>query len=95
MDRAKGYLSKMVLRAPQDGIVNILPNFRAQGSFGSAPPPFKEGDAAWTGAAIAEIPDLSNMRIELKLEEVDRGKLQARTEGPSSRGRHRGPGIDG
>jgi multidrug efflux pump subunit AcrA (membrane-fusion protein) len=76
VDRAKGYLSKMVLRAPQDGIVNLLPNFRAQGNFGSQPPPFKEGDRAWTGAAIAEIPDLSNMRIELKLEEVDRGKLQ-------------------
>jgi multidrug efflux pump subunit AcrA (membrane-fusion protein) len=76
VERAKGYLSRMVLRAPQDGIVNILPNFRAQGSFGSAPPAFKEGDRAWTGAAIAEIPDLSKMRIELKLEEVDRGKLQ-------------------
>jgi RND family efflux transporter MFP subunit len=76
VERAKGYLSKMVLRAPQDGIVNILPNFRAQGSFGSAPPPFKEGDSAWTGAAMAEIPDLSNMRIELNLEEVDRGRLQ-------------------
>ncbi|HYO82758.1 MAG TPA: efflux RND transporter periplasmic adaptor subunit [Bryobacteraceae bacterium] len=75
VDRAKGYLSKMVLRAPQDGIVNILSNFRAQGNFGSAPPPFKEGDRAWTGASIAEIPDLSHMRIELKLEEVDRGKL--------------------
>jgi HlyD family secretion protein len=76
MDRAKGYLSKMVLVAPNDGIVNILPNFRAGGSFGSMPPPFKEGDRAWTGAAIAEIPDLSSMRIELKLEEVDRGKVQ-------------------
>ncbi len=75
-DRAKLYLSKMVLRAPIDGIVNILPNFRSSGSFGNAPPPFKEGDRAWTGAAIAEIPDLSSMRIELKLEEVDRGKLQ-------------------
>lgn len=76
VDRAKGYLTKMVLTAPQEGIVNILPNFRAQGSFGSAPPAFKEGDRAWTGAAIAEIPDLSNMRIDLKLEEVDRGKLK-------------------
>ncbi|MDZ4800799.1 MAG: efflux RND transporter periplasmic adaptor subunit [Bryobacteraceae bacterium] len=76
VDRARGYLSKMVLTAPQDGIVNILPNFRAQGSFGSAPPPFKEGDRAWTGASIAEIPDLSHMRIELKLDEVDRGRLQ-------------------
>jgi HlyD family secretion protein len=76
VDRAKGYLSKMVLTAPQDGIVNILPNFRASGSFGSSPPPFKEGDRAWTGASIAEIPDLTKMRVELKLEEVDRGKLQ-------------------
>src|SRR6202171_3229384 len=75
-DRAKGYLSKMVLRAPHDGIVNILPNFRSSGSFGSSPPPFKEGDRAWTGAPIAEIPDLSQMRLELKLEEVDRGKIK-------------------
>jgi len=76
LDRAKGYLSKMVMRAPISGYVNILPNFRTQGSFGSSPPPFKEGDRAWTGAAIAEIPDLSSMRIELKLDEVDRGRLQ-------------------
>jgi multidrug efflux pump subunit AcrA (membrane-fusion protein) len=75
-ERAKGYLSRMVLRAPNDGIVNILTNFRAQGNFGSAPPPFREGDRAWTGAAIAEIPDLSKMRMELKLDEVDRGKLR-------------------
>ena len=75
-NRAKSYLSKMVIRAPIDGIVNIMPNFRASGSFGSAPPPFREGDRAWTGASIAEIPDLSAMRIDLKLEEVDRGKIQ-------------------
>lgn len=75
-ERAKSYLSKMVLRAPHDGIVNILPNFRSSGSFGSTPPPFKEGDQAWTGAAIAEIPDLSQMRLELKLDEVDRGKIK-------------------
>jgi HlyD family secretion protein len=75
-ERTQGYLSKMVIRAPNDGIVNLLPNFRAQGSFGSSPPPFKEGDRAWTGAAIAEIPDLTNMRIDLKLEEVDRGKMK-------------------
>ena len=75
-ERTKGYLTKMLIRAPNDGIVNLLPNFRAQGSFGSSPPPFKEGDRAWTGAAIAEIPDLTNMRMELKLDEVDRGKMK-------------------
>ncbi len=73
---AKTYISKMVIRAPNDGIVNILPNFRAGGSFGQSPPPFKEGDRVWTGAMIAEIPDLSEMRVELKLEEVERGKLK-------------------
>lgn len=73
--RVKGYLSNMVIRAPIDGIVNILPNFRSSGSFGSRPPPFKEGDTAWTGAAIAEIPDLTEVRIELNFDEVDRGKL--------------------
>lgn len=75
-DRAKSYLTKMMIYAPIDGVVNILPNTRTGGAFGSSLPPFKEGDRSWTGAAIAEIPDLSSMRVELKLDEVDRGKLQ-------------------
>jgi HlyD family secretion protein len=74
--QAKDYLSKMVIVAPLDGIVNVLPNFRSGGSFGQSPPAFKEGDRAWTGAPIAEIPDLSEMRMEMKLEEVDRGKMR-------------------
>src|SRR5450759_2862499 len=73
---AQGYLGMMQLRAPNDGIVNLLPNFRSQGSFGQSTPPFKEGDNVWTGAEIAEIPDLSQMYVDLRLEEVDRGKLQ-------------------
>lgn len=76
MERTKGYLGKMVVRAPIDGVLNVVPNARTQGSFGSSAPPFKEGDRAWTGAAIAEIPDLSEMRVELKLDEVDRGKMK-------------------
>src|SRR5215831_19075451 len=76
LNTAQGYLNMMQLRAPIDGIVNVLPNFRSQGSFGQATPPFKEGDNAWTGAEIAEIPDLSEMYVDLKLEEVDRGKLK-------------------
>ena len=76
LNTASSYLTMMQLRAPIAGIVNVLPNFRSQGSFGQATPPFKEGDNAWTGAEIAEIPDLSEMYVDLKLEEVDRGKLQ-------------------
>src|SRR3954447_2514705 len=73
---AQRYLSLMQLRAPADGVVNVLPNFRAQGTFGQSQPPFKEGDNAWTGAEIVEIPDLSQLFIDLRLEEVDRGRLQ-------------------
>jgi HlyD family secretion protein len=73
---AQKYLGLMQLRAPSDGVVNVLPNFRAQGTFGASQPPFKEGDNAWTGAEIVEIPDLSQLYIDLKLEEVDRGRLQ-------------------
>ena len=72
-ERVKGYMAKMVLRAPIDGVINIMPNSRSSGSFGSSPPPYKEGDRVSTGAPIAEIPDLSQMRVELKLDEVDRG----------------------
>lgn len=75
--QANNFLGLMKLTAPADGIVNILPNFRSQGGVGQAiMPPFKEGDNAWTGAEIAEIPDLSQMYVDLKLDEADRGKLQ-------------------
>jgi len=76
LERTREYLSKMTLRAPADGIVNILSNFRSGGSFGQADPPFKEGDSVWFGAVIAEIPDLSSMRVEVKLDEVDRGNAK-------------------
>jgi RND family efflux transporter MFP subunit len=76
LERTKGYLGQMVIRAPVDGVVNILSNFRSGGNFGQSDPPFREGDSVWTGAPIAEIPDLSSMRVELKLDEVDRGKIR-------------------
>jgi RND family efflux transporter MFP subunit len=76
LSQSQGYLGMTQLRAPIDGIVNVLPNFRFGGSAGQSLPPFKEGDNVWTGAEIAEIPDLSQMYVDLKLDEVDRGKLK-------------------
>jgi RND family efflux transporter MFP subunit len=73
---AQRYLSLTRLTAPTDGVVNILPNFRAQGTFGASQPPFKEGDNVWTGAEIVEIPDLTQLYIDLRLDEVDRGRIQ-------------------
>ncbi|MBI1357753.1 MAG: HlyD family efflux transporter periplasmic adaptor subunit [Acidobacteria bacterium] len=75
-DLSKSYLGSMELRSPVDGVVQILENNRAQGSFGTSRPPFQEGDTVWTGAAIAEIPDLSSLRAEFRLEEIDRGRVE-------------------
>ena len=73
---SQSYMDMMVLKAPVNGVVNLLTNFRSTGTFGRAgAPPFKEGDNVWTGAQIMEIPDLSSMYVDLKLDEVDRGKI--------------------
>jgi HlyD family secretion protein len=75
VERTREYLQKVRLYAPVDGIVNILSN-RRSGGFGRTPPPFREGDRVWSGAPIAEIPDLSEMHVQLNLGEVDRGRVR-------------------
>jgi cobalt-zinc-cadmium efflux system membrane fusion protein len=76
LQTSQSYMDMMQIKAPVDGVVNVLTNFRSSGTFGRAgAPPFKEGDNVWTGAQIMEIPDLSTMYIDLKLDEVDRGKV--------------------
>lgn len=75
---AEDRIAALTLRAPVDGMVNLMPNHRARQGFGggSAAPEFKEGDRAWPGAAIVELPDMSEIRAVAKIEEVDRGRVQ-------------------
>lgn len=72
---AQKQIAAMTLRAPTDGIVTLFPNFRVSMGGGN-PPDFKEGDRAWPGAVIAEIPDLSSIRFEARIDETDRGRLK-------------------
>ncbi|MFB3829200.1 MAG: efflux RND transporter periplasmic adaptor subunit [Bryobacteraceae bacterium] len=65
-------LAQMELKAPSAGWVNYLSNF-SQGWMNAKP--FKVGDQAWPGAALAEIPDLSSLEMEGKIEEIDRGRI--------------------
>lgn len=58
-----------------DGIITLLPNFRAGGIFGGSAQSFKEGDQAWPGAGIVEIPDLSSLRIDCRVDESDRARV--------------------
>lgn len=68
----------LTLRAPADGMVTIMPNFRARNwTTGNSTPDFKEGDRAWPGAVVAELPDLSNVLMGARVDESDRGRLRA------------------
>jgi multidrug resistance efflux pump len=76
LHRAEQGLRNLQLKAPSAGMVNVLQNFRSGSMFGGAQD-FQEGDRAWAGAAILELPDLSSVHLEARLDESDRGRLQA------------------
>ena len=65
------------VKAPVDGTVSILPNYRASMTMGSSAPEFKTGDRAWPGAMILELPDLSSVFLTARIDEADRGQLAA------------------
>lgn len=74
---AENRIAALTLRASVDGVVNLMPNRAKGGMFGSgSTPEFKEGDRAWPGAAIAELPDMSEIRAAARIEEVDRGRVE-------------------
>jgi len=65
-------LDSLTLRAPLDGVVALQNHWQPQGS----PTTFKPGDRAWPGAAIAELPDGSALKIVARVEEAERGQLK-------------------
>src|SRR5918994_6176290 len=76
VDRALASIAALQLRAPADGTVKILQNPRSGGPFGGGGVEFREGDRAWAGASILELPDLSSIHLEARLDESDRGRLK-------------------
>jgi multidrug efflux pump subunit AcrA (membrane-fusion protein) len=75
VDRTNSAIEGLILRAPADGTVNILENPRSGGPFSNGVE-FREGDRAWAGASILELPDLSSIHLEARLDESDRGRLK-------------------
>jgi HlyD family secretion protein len=73
LDKARRQLGALRIRAPSGGSVSLLVNFRS-GGFGNQQE-FRQGDAAWPGAAIAELPDASSLYVAAKVDEVERGRL--------------------
>lgn len=75
LERAQKALAALQLKAPAAGVVSIMPNFRAGGPFGSQQE-FREGDRAWSGANLVELPDPSTLHILARLDESDRGRMR-------------------
>ena len=75
VDRTNSSIAALILEAPADGTVNILENPRSGGPFSNGVE-FREGDRAWAGASILELPDLSSIHLEARLDESDRGRLK-------------------
>jgi multidrug resistance efflux pump len=76
VERTLRSIAALKLMAPADGTVNVLPNPRSSGPFGGGGVEFREGDRAWPGAGILELPDLSSIHLEARLDESDRGRLK-------------------
>jgi HlyD family secretion protein len=75
LQRAERGIEHLQLRAPAAGMVNVLTNYRASGPWGGQQVEFREGDRAWPGANIMELPDLSSVHLEARLDEADRSRL--------------------
>ncbi|HJT71362.1 MAG TPA: efflux RND transporter periplasmic adaptor subunit [Terriglobales bacterium] len=75
VQQAERTLASLTLRAPSDGYVTLQANWRASGPMGN-PTPFRQGDRAWAGAAIIELPDLSTMEITGRIDETQRSEVQ-------------------
>ena len=76
IDIAKNGFNSLKVVAPADGTISVMSNYRMSGPMGM-PQEFKQGDRAWPGAQILELPDLSSVRITSRIDESDRGQLKA------------------
>jgi HlyD family secretion protein len=72
VQQAERQLGALQLLTPVDGVVTIMPNWRAC----CPPPEFKAGDRAWPGQVIVDVPDLASLRVTARLEEAQRGRMQ-------------------
>jgi HlyD family secretion protein len=74
IERIQASIGALEVKAPANGTVNIMLNYRASSPMGS-PPEFRQGDKAFPGAQILELPDLTSIHLAARLDEADRGRL--------------------
>jgi HlyD family secretion protein len=75
---AESQVAALHVKAPTEGTVNILPNYRSMAPMGGGTTQeFRAGDRAYPGAIILELPDLSSVYLTARIDEADRGRLNA------------------
>ncbi|HWC99362.1 MAG TPA: efflux RND transporter periplasmic adaptor subunit [Candidatus Sulfopaludibacter sp.] len=72
VDITKTRISQMEIRSPLTGFLVFSTNY-TQGNMDAKP--FKVGDNVFAGMSLAEIPDLTTLQLEGKIEETDRGRI--------------------
>src|SRR5262249_45139846 len=72
VDLMKSRISQMEIKAPISGIPVYAPNY-SQGWMNVKP--FKVGDNVFPGMNLVEIPDLNSLEMDVKVEEIDRGRI--------------------
>ncbi len=72
VDLTKRRIVAMEIKSPLDGVINYSPNY-SQGWLNAQS--YKVGDHAVPGGVLAEVPDLSTLEVESKVDEVDRGRI--------------------
>jgi HlyD family secretion protein len=75
LERTQGVIASLKVRAPSAGTASLMANGRSGRMMGN-PQDFREGDRAWGGAAILELPDLSSVHLTARLDEADRGRVE-------------------
>jgi HlyD family secretion protein len=72
LERAQRALATMTLVAPSSGLIDLTTVWHAGGVAA-----FKPGERVWSGAPIAELPDMWTLRVSARVDEADRGRLAA------------------
>ncbi|MEO8596681.1 MAG: efflux RND transporter periplasmic adaptor subunit [Candidatus Solibacter sp.] len=77
VELTKARIDQMELRSPITGFLIFQSNY-SQGWMNAKP--FKVGDNVYAGMVLAEMPDLATLRMDAKVEEIDRGRVSANQE---------------
>jgi multidrug efflux pump subunit AcrA (membrane-fusion protein) len=77
VDLTKARIAQMEIKSPMTGFLIFNSNY-SQNWINAKP--YKVGDNVYSGMVLAEMPDLSTLRMDARVEEIDRGRIAVNQE---------------